>query len=203
MRVVTVCTGNLCRSPLAAQVLRARLSGLPALRSGRLVIESAGTQARPGDPMPDPAARSSRSLGGNPDGHAARYLDESVLEGVSLVLALERAHRSRVVSLMPTLLRRTFTLREFARLTATVDDDTLFEQNSLFPGTDDPESRLVSALAVLTDLRGIHRADTPEDDDVIDPYQRSEATYALSASQMVPGIDAVVRLLSTPRLWQD
>lgn len=204
MRIITVCTGNLCRSPLSAQVLRAQLAHLPALRTGQLVIESAGTHADAGQAMPEPAARWSQRLGGDPADHAARYLSETVLQGASLVLGMEREHRARVVGLAPQLLRRTFTLREFARLAAQFDDAALAQAlDGPFVGGD-PESRLAAVLGLLADARGMqHHAGDPADDDVVDPYQRSEQTYALAAEQMQPGLNAVARVIALPALWQD
>jgi protein-tyrosine phosphatase len=37
--------------------------------------------------------------------------------------------------------------------------------------------------------------DNPDDDDVIDPYRRSWNTYLLSASQLEPAVDEIVRTL--------
>ena len=50
--VLTVCTGNICRSPLAELILAASLSDIPDVR-----VESAGTGALVGHGMPDPALR--------------------------------------------------------------------------------------------------------------------------------------------------
>lgn len=204
MRILTVCTGNICRSPLMAQVLRARLMQLSALASGLLVVESAGTQAEPGQAMPEPAAHSSLALGGDPAGHTAAYLSEDTLRGVSLVLTADREHRARVVALAPALLRRTFTVREFARIADHFDDAALAAAvDGPFVGAD-AESRLAAILGHLADARGM--APQPDDlsgDDVIDPYLRSERTYALAAEQMAPGIDAAARVIAMPALWQD
>ena len=204
VRIIMVCTGNLCRSPLGEQVLRAKLAHLPAASSGRLVIESAGTQAEAGQPMPEPAAMWSARLGGEPAGHGSRYLGEPVLQGASLVLGMEREHRARIVGLAPALLRRTFTLREFARLAAHFDDEALARAVEGPFVTADPESRLAAVLGLLSDARGMTPPPgDPAEDDVVDPYLRSEKTYALSAEQMQPGLDAVARVLSLPVLWQD
>jgi protein-tyrosine phosphatase len=40
-------------------------------------------------------------------------------------------------------------------------------------------------------------SDKPEDDDVIDPYGRSWQTYELSAAQLTPALEQVVRVLQS------
>lgn len=203
VRIVTVCTGNICRSPLIAQVLRARLGSMPPAQAEQILIESAGTQATPGQTMPDLAIRSSIALGGDPHSHTARYLNEGSLHGATLVLTAERAHRARVVALAPSLLRRTFTLREFARLTHSVDEGELLSamRNPLVADTS--EARLIAALGLLADSRGLApRPSEPADDDIVDPYRRSEATYERAAQQMEHGINSVHWVLTMPALWQ-
>ncbi|MEV0322968.1 low molecular weight phosphatase family protein [Streptomyces sp. NPDC050658] len=105
--VLFVCTGNICRSPLAARLLTAR-ADTPAV--------SAGTSAVPGSPM-DPAMSDELvRLGGNPDRFAARRLDARMVAGARLVLGLAREHREAAVRLAPTALARCFTLAEYIRV---------------------------------------------------------------------------------------
>src|SRR6266511_388749 len=53
-RILLVCRGNICRSPLAHGLLRARLSRAGLF--GRVAVDSAGTEVDVGKP-PDPRAR--------------------------------------------------------------------------------------------------------------------------------------------------
>ncbi|MEV3853950.1 low molecular weight phosphatase family protein [Streptomyces sp. NPDC050095] len=108
LTVLFVCTGNVHRSPLAERLLRARMPGVRAV--------SAGTFARPGAPM-DTATRSVlEELGGDSAGFASTQLTAELVERSGLVLGLAREHREAAVRLAPLALRRTFTLREFLRL---------------------------------------------------------------------------------------
>lgn len=187
--ILTVCSGNLCRSPMAEQLLRARLGDLPGVG-----VESAGVVAQDGDPMPTEAAALSRSYGGDPSGHSARRLVEAQIANANLVLAMAREHRRDVVTLWPRASRYTFTVREFARLAEGIDADDFASIDSL-PGDDVP-GRLNAAIELLASRRGfVDAAPTPEDDDVIDPYRRDDAAYALSGQQLVPAVEAVVALL--------
>lgn len=190
--IMTVCTGNICRSPLAEQLLRQRLDGLPVR------VTSAGTYGLDAAPMPPEAQRLASQLGVATDlvaAHRSRALTEMQLREPSLLLAMSREHRTRIVQLAPAKLRAAFTLREFARLAADTDDDEI-----LTAATDagaDPTARMRAAVSTVAAHRGLAvPPDSPEDDDIIDPYRRSWQTYELSGAQLAPAIDGVVRVVT-------
>ena len=54
-RILVVCSGNMCRSPLAELLLRAKLAAAPSAGADRVLVTSAGTAAVPGAAM-DPTA---------------------------------------------------------------------------------------------------------------------------------------------------
>ncbi len=90
--VCFVCTGNICRSPMAEVVLStlaARTNG----RAPRLEVASAGTGPwHVGEPM-DPRARRALEARGYEDrGHVARQFDPSWLEYLDLVVCCDRRH---------------------------------------------------------------------------------------------------------------
>lgn len=196
-RILTVCTGNVCRSPVAEQVLRARLADL----RGIIDLESAGFRALVGDGMPDQAANLSSSLGGNPSGHTARQLTEQQILEANLVLAMSREHRREIVSLVPKASRYTVTIREFARLSADLDSWDFLDITAL---PQRPASaRLDALVALIASRRGqVEPAASAEDDDVADPYMQSDERYALTGSQLAPALDEVhrvIRLALAPR----
>ncbi|WP_248705004.1 low molecular weight phosphatase family protein [Curtobacterium sp. MWU13-2055] len=187
--ILTVCTGNICRSPLAEQYLRAGLAGLDHVELG-----SAGTMASDGDRMPTQAQSLSRAYGGVPDAHRARFLFESHVSGADLVLAMAREHRRAVVAMHPRASRYTFTLREFARLAGGLTDEDLFEVARM-PQTASAD-RLRAVVALVAARRGfVPNASDPVHDDVVDPYRRSDSVYEASAQQLVPAADIVIRAL--------
>jgi protein-tyrosine phosphatase len=178
VRILFVCSGNICRSPLGAQVLEARLG--PAASAH--VIESAGTIADDGAAMDGAAAAQSARLGGDPSAHRSRYLTESIAASADLVLTAERSHRAAVVSLAPRAAKRAFTIKQFARVLGGL------EPGDLDGVTSGPE--LVDRVARL---RGtVPPPADPADDDVDDPYRRSEATHARVADE----IDAALAVIA-------
>jgi protein-tyrosine phosphatase len=187
--ILTVCTGNICRSPLAEYYLRARLAELGGVR-----VHSAGTMANDGDRAPVQAEVLANTYGVDVSGHRASYLGERQLRESQLVLALAREHRGAVARMLPRTSRTAFTLREFARLAAGLTDDDLREISLLSP--DDVPARLSALVSLVASRRGVVApAATADDDEVIDPYKRSDATYARSGEQLVPAADAVADIL--------
>ena len=184
--VLMVCTGNICRSPLAEQLLIAALepAGIP------LRVTSAGTRALVGQPMTPEAAQLSRVHGGDPDRHVARQLTRELVEGADLILTATRDHRGEVVSLSPVASRLTFTLRQFARITAA----GVAEVEPPEAGVTEPGVRpaLQAYVAAVAASRGF--APPPEratDDDVEDPYRQSKQVYRRAAR----AIDEAVRTI--------
>src|SRR3712207_1700768 len=114
MRLLFVCTGNLCRSQVAEGVTAAWL----AHSSERTQVElvSAGTDAPVGRAMDPSSAAALAALGGDPAGRHAQALTAELANQADLVLGMTRRHRRTVLELAPRSLRRTFTLLEAAQL---------------------------------------------------------------------------------------
>lgn len=189
--ILTVCTGNICRSPLAELLLRERLADL----SGQ--IHSAGTYGLDHAAMTEEAQRLATLNGVAPEAaaaHRSRPLDESMLSSPDLILVMAHEHRRQVLEWAPARMRSTFTIRELARLAAgATDAEIIAAADQAGP---DPSARLRAAAAWIGSRRGMASPPaTPESDDVVDPYRRSWETYQLSASQLVPAVDQVVRVV--------
>ena len=181
MRVLFVCSGNICRSPLGAQVLEARLG--PAASS--YVIESAGTIADDAAAMDAAAAAQSVRLGGDPSTHGSRYLTEQIAASADLVLTAERSHRAAVVQLAPRASKRTFTIKQFARVL-----------DGLEPGDLDGVTTPEALVERVARLRGtVPPPADPADDDVDDPYRRSEATHVRVADEIDVALTRIAEAL--------
>ncbi|WP_368498765.1 low molecular weight phosphatase family protein [Herbiconiux sp. A18JL235] len=186
IRVLTVCSGNICRSPLAQLMISSRLSGLDSF-----VVTSAGTVARDGDPMPDPAQELAIEYGVDPTTHRATYLTESIVSDSDLILAMSRSHRSQIVRYDPRKISRTFTLREFARLSGRVGD----EEVRAVATAPDVRGRFEAVMARLVAEKAGAMPAIPDEDDVVDPYRKDRATYVRSGLEIAPAVEEVARVL--------
>ena len=160
-RILCVCTGNICRSPAAERLLACRLG--PTVE-----VTSAGTFALVGHPISPPMDELIAGAGAHSDKFAARRLIESLLKPADLVLALTRGHRGDVAELWPKAVRRSFTLKEFARLLGEIAPSEL--------PLGGPAERLRAAVPIAASRRH-HVADLSLDD-VIDPYGRPPEVYS-------------------------
>ena len=96
-RIVFVCTGNICRSPMAEVITRS-LAERAVLADGttlgdHIEVRSAGTGPwHEGEPM-HPSASVSLRRGGFPgERHVAHQVASSELGGIDLMVALDRRH---------------------------------------------------------------------------------------------------------------
>jgi protein-tyrosine phosphatase len=176
--ILTVCTGNVCRSPAVERLLASKLG--PTVS-----VASAGTHALVGHPISEPMAVLLRNSGVEDVPFEARRLSEQMLREADLVLPLTRAQRGLVVELWPAAVRRTFTLREFGRLLDYIDPSALPR------GT--PAERLRAAIPLAAAERGRLRP-SPDDDDVVDPFRLSDEVYAKSLAQITSAVGVIVRV---------
>jgi len=181
--ILTVCTGNICRSPAAERLFRSAFEP-----EDEVAVESAGIGPLVGEPIHGPMAALLRGIEVDVEDFAARHLAEDMIERADLILAMTREHRSAVVDLLPAAVRRTFTLREFARLAAQVDRSELNAQAG-------PEATAGARLQALMDLAARHRSPVPaEQDDVVDPFRQEESVYRESFDQIVPAVRTICRI---------
>ncbi|MFI5470091.1 low molecular weight protein-tyrosine-phosphatase [Streptomyces cacaoi] len=99
-RVCFVCTGNICRSPMAESVFRARVED--AGLEGLIEVESAGTGDWHEGENADPRALSVLEEHGYALDHTARRFEPSWFARLDLVLALDSGHLRALRLLAPT-----------------------------------------------------------------------------------------------------
>ncbi|MBG6214631.1 MAG: low molecular weight phosphatase family protein [Cryobacterium sp.] len=226
-RILLVCTGNICRSPLAEQLLRARLEAL-GLQAD---VQSAGTRAMVASPMTAEAAALSLTHGAHSTEHAARQLTEHLVGAADLILTATRDHRREVVTLLPKATRYTFTLNQFARLVGAIADPGGLENpapNRPGPGPESgatikqgpgvmgwaprvdvpasaprPQASAFSAfVASIAATRGLHPSPNPPTrDDIDDPYRQSAAVYTGVAAIIDESVTTIAAALA-PALRQ-
>src|SRR3954466_14540445 len=98
MRLLFVCTGNICRSPLAERLAAAWAEQSLGAGAARVHIWSAGTEGRDGKPMDAKSASALSRLGGDPTGFKARTFVPDMADVADLVLTMTRRHRRLVLA---------------------------------------------------------------------------------------------------------
>lgn len=162
MRILFVCTGNVCRSPMGERLTRAYLDDALGASAAAISVTSAGTSAVVGREMETSSAAALAGLGGDPRGFRARQLTADMAESADLILTMTRNHRRSVLKLAPRTLFRTYTLGEAADLLTGIDVDTV-------PAGPDPGPRWTALTSALGAQRATRRRGDREQDDVFDP----------------------------------
>lgn len=171
-RVLVVCIGNVCRSPVGERLLAARL---PA---DRFEVGSAGVGAMVGYAMSKYAAAELRGYGGDPTRFAARQLTPELIQEADLVLTATQDLRSQVLSEAPGALRRTFTILEFA---------ALVEMSDVTSG---------SAADIVKWAGGHRSAAAGVEQDVPDPFRRGAEAHAAAAASIHGAVEKIVQGLA-------
>ncbi|MEQ8145780.1 low molecular weight protein-tyrosine-phosphatase [Streptomyces sp. OP7] len=99
-RVCFVCTGNICRSPMAESVFRARVA--EAGLGDRVEVDSAGTGGWHEGEGADSRTVAVLRDNGYGAGHTARRFDPSWFARLDLVVALDAGHLRALRRLAPT-----------------------------------------------------------------------------------------------------
>ncbi len=170
-RVLFVCIGNVCRSPLGERLLAARLP------VDRFEVSSAGVGAMVGSPISPEAAIHLEPYAVSAADFEARQLTSTMVQDSGLVLTATRAIRGRVLEETPGALRRTFTVLEFAALLDVIDPHQ------------SPES-LARAAAEERSRAAL------DDYDIADPYGRGADANRLAARQMATAVERIAKGLA-------
>jgi protein-tyrosine-phosphatase len=106
--ILFICSGNTCRSPMAAAIARTEIAsrfGISGAEAGRAPVHavSAGTSAHVGDPMTDDAKLALRQLGFHPNGHRAQQLTAVLADQADKIFCMTESQRIAVTILSPTL----------------------------------------------------------------------------------------------------
>ena len=97
--ILIICTGNICRSPMAEGLL---YHMLPDTLKGTVVVRSAGTNAYDGLEAEPFAVRALLDRGIDISSHRSRVIDDIMLADADLILTMEQMHREYVRQLLPS-----------------------------------------------------------------------------------------------------
>lgn len=113
--VLFVCTGNTCRSPMAAALMQRRLAdrlGVPIdqLEEQGVLVMSAGIAAMSGGRASDEAVRLLKERGLDLSSHESQPLSDRLVQFADVIFTMTRAHREAILSQWPDAAPRTFLL---------------------------------------------------------------------------------------------
>ena len=176
LRVLFVCTANICRSPY----MELRSRSLVAADAG-IEFASAGTHGFNAHPVDRTMGAVLTERGVSTDlvaAFASRPLTADLIEAADLVLAAEATHRAFVLEEVAGAFRKAFTLGQFAESIGRVEP-------------------ALHGAALVTAV-GHRRAGTADRHDIRDPYRRGKAAADVSADQIDELLRAVLPRLAQP-----
>ncbi len=175
-RILFVCTGNVCRSVIAERLARREILARLGDEAGRFRVASAGTATRDRAPMHPYTVQALSWLGADTEGFRSRQLSACDIDQADLILSAGREHRDQVLAMRPSASRRTYLLREFARLAAVI---------SPAAAVCGAAEQARDVVAVAARLRGRVPYVDPAADEISDPAADSRAF--LGCAQAIDG----------------
>ncbi|MDR8019901.1 arsenate reductase/protein-tyrosine-phosphatase family protein [Nesterenkonia aerolata] len=183
--ILTICTGNICRSPAMERLLAHRLAA-----AGNIRVRGAGVFAHDGEEMKEPMRRRVADYGADAEGTAGRQVDAALIDEADLILTATREHRRELLRHAPDAGHRIFTLREAARLMRTLTPGTLEAADAGQLATD-----RLAALVPLLDEARVSGVSGGSDDDILDPYMMGEDAYDESFAQLRAPIEELTAVI--------
>jgi protein-tyrosine phosphatase len=178
IEIVVLCTGNVCRSPMAEALLRHHM----AARGAEATVSSAGS-LYDGHRASAHAVTVLGDLGVDISGHRSRRFDRELLGRADLALAMEREHLRQAVVLVPDSFERTFTLKELVRIGERIGHRKPDESVDAWLGRAGIGRRRSDVLGASPD------------DDVADPIGRPIEDYERTAAELDDLTSRLVDLL--------
>lgn len=183
--VLVVCTGNVCRSPMAEGFLRAALER--RFGGAAPVVSSAGTVGWEGSGAMQESVEAAADRGIDIADHVARRLDVEMTASADLIVCMAGEHRDAVGALDPPAAARAFTLKELTGLL----------ESSAEGRTGSPDD-LRGRVAVAEELRRRTASPGPWDEDIVDPLGSPPSVYRAVAWELDTWIDRLVQATFGP-----
>jgi len=111
-RILFVCTGNACRSPMAKVLFEDMVSKDQSLRSAEVEVDSAGTDAVLDAATPE-AIKVMSEYGLNLNSHQPKTVHSGLADWADLVLVMESWQKGEVARQIPAAAEKTYMLSEF------------------------------------------------------------------------------------------
>ena len=123
-RILFVCTGNACRSPMAQVIFKKLVSNDPSLLSAGIEVDSAGTGVGLDSATPE-AIECMAEYDLDLNGHQPKTIDSNLADWADLVLVMESRHKEAVLSRFPNAAKKTHLLSEYVGGSGGVPDPYL------------------------------------------------------------------------------
>jgi protein-tyrosine phosphatase len=177
--ILVVCTGNICRSPIAEGLLRDALQR----RFGESApeVSSAGTSGLEGSAAQPGSVQAAAELGIDIDGHIARRITPAIADGSDLLLCMARDHRDALVDGSDRD-ERAFTLKELVRLLETLPAS----------GPNLRPESMNGRIAAANTARARGAVPVSYDDDIADPLGQPFEAYRAIAWELETWIERLV-----------
>ena len=174
MKVVFVCTGNICRSPMGEALLR---HSLAERGCNSIEVSSVGTWAYGGNPAMPEAVETMRALGIDMSQHRSRDVDTEEMAAADVIVVMTSVHVRELKTAIPDDMSKVLMLKELAEITP-----------AEVPEGATPKDRL---RALLTGTKPQSRRSL----DVDDPIGLPLGAYERCAREIQAGVDVLVETL--------
>ena len=179
MRVLFICTGNICRSPMGELLFRTYTQGTS------LEVGSAGTHSLAGHSI-DPSSKALMdAVGINSSQFRSTQLTQDIADNSDLILCFEPEQRHNIVVIAPTALPYTFTLTDFSNMCA------YCAQHNMITGVTIQE-RLQSVIDQSMQIRPM----LPPSATIPDPYRKNFEAFRSAARATNDAIRNILRSIS-------
>jgi RpiB/LacA/LacB family sugar-phosphate isomerase len=154
--ILFVCTGNVCRSPMAEALMRQQLKGRNDIR-----VISAGLGALDGQSATDAAVRAMSEIGVDISGFSSQSLNSRLVEEANYIFTMTRQQQDAIQTFYPATAEKVFTVREFEETEISERDisDPIGQPLDVYRRTRDQiRGALPSILTFIVQAEAAHRA---------------------------------------------
>ncbi|AIZ16783.1 protein tyrosine phosphatase [Bifidobacterium pseudolongum PV8-2] len=182
MKVLFVCTGNVCRSPMGELMFPL------FFHEDSITTDSAGVQGLINSPIDPSSERLMQMDGIDASSFRSKRLTPQLAMSSDLILCFAEHQRKKIVELAPRSRSRTFLLTDFANLCTYCRDNNMVQGDTL-------EARLDSVLTNASLVRPM----LPKAREIDDPYQRDFSAFETAHEQIGEAFASIAAVLEPAR----